>query len=67
VLTAACCLLAAACVAGGVLVARRLRAWNRRRAAEHEAWLRGIAAGDREVSLMEEIHRRRSPQHERRE
>ncbi|WP_042449867.1 hypothetical protein [Streptacidiphilus jiangxiensis] len=66
-MTAVWCLLAAVCVAGAVLVTPRLRAWNRRKAAEHEAWLNDIQAGDREVSLMEEIHRRRSPQHERRE
>jgi hypothetical protein len=65
--TAVGCLVAILCVGGLVVAAPRLRAWNRRRAAEHEAWLRGIHDSDREVSALEEIRRRPSPQPERRE
>ncbi|MEY9873351.1 hypothetical protein ABH931_002833 [Streptacidiphilus sp. MAP12-33] len=50
----------------GALV-RRLRERSRRRAATHEAWLRGILDSDREISLMDGIHRHPSPQPERHE
>lgn len=51
----------------GAVAVPRVRAWNRRRSAEHEAWLRGIHESDRETGLLEEIRRRRTPQQERRE
>jgi hypothetical protein len=66
-LTAVGCLVAVLCVGGLAVAAPRVRAWNRRRAAEHEAWLRGIQDSDREIGLLEEIRRRRSPQQQRRE
>jgi hypothetical protein len=64
--TAIECLVAVLCVGGLAVAVPRLRAWNRRRAAEHEAWLQGIHNSDREVGLLEEIHRLPSPQRERR-
>ncbi|WP_042382799.1 hypothetical protein [Streptacidiphilus melanogenes] len=66
-MTAVGCLVAVLCVGGAAAAAVRVRAWNRRRAAEHEAWLRGIHESDREVALLDEIRRRRSPAPERRE
>ncbi|WP_042364342.1 hypothetical protein [Streptacidiphilus neutrinimicus] len=66
-MTAVGFLVAVLCIGGLAVAMPRVRAWNRRRAAEHEAWLRGIQDSDREVALLDEIRRRRSPAQERRE
>ena len=66
-MTAVWCLAAVLCVGGVVAAVPRARAWNRRRAAEHEAWLQGIHDSDREIGRLEELRRRPSPQREHRE